>query len=215
MAKVISINEAAEMVKDGMTVMVAGFWGIGAPEKVIDAVIEKGTTDLTGISISTSVIEKGFGKFFEDKRIKKAIVSFNGRNTHAQEQYKSGELEIEFSPQGTLVERIRAGGFGIGGFLTPTGVGTEVQEGKQLINLDGKDYLLEKGLKAEVALLKCAKADKAGNLVYRKTARNSNPLMAAAADVVIVQADEIVEIGDIDPDDVMTPGILVDYIVQG
>ncbi len=215
MAQIISMNEAAEMVKDEMTIMVAGFWGIGAPDKLIDTIIENGTKDLTGISISTSVVEKGFGKFFEDKRVKKAIVSFNGRNTMASEQYKNGELEIEFSPQGTLMERIRAGGFGIGGFLTPTGVGTEVQEGKQVINLDGKDYLLETGLKADVALLKCAKADKAGNLVYRKTARNSNPLMAAAADIVIVQADEIVETGEIDPDDVMTPAILVDYIIQG
>ncbi len=215
MAKVISIEEAMDMIKDGMTIMVAGFWGVGTPEKLIDALVAKGTKNLTSISISTALPNRGVGKLVANRQLKKVIVSYIGRNPATSEQYESGDLEVEFVPQGTLAERIRAGGFGLGGILTPTGVGTEIEQGKQRITVDGRDYLLEKPLRADVALIKAHKADKAGNLVYRKAARNTNPLMAAAADITIVQADEILEIGEIDPDEVMTPGIFVDYLVQG
>ncbi|KJS80948.1 MAG: branched-chain amino acid dehydrogenase [Peptococcaceae bacterium BICA1-8] len=215
MAKVVSIKEAAEMFKDNMTVMVSGFWGIGAPEKLLDALVETGVQGLTGISISTALVDRGIGKLVASRQLKKAIVSYIGRNTATMEQYEAGDIEVEFVPQGTLAERVRAGGFGLGGILTPTGVGTELEKGKQRLTIDGKDYLLELALKADVALIKAHKADRSGNLVYRKAARNTNPLMAAAARITIVQADEIVETGMIDPDMVMTPGIFVDYIVQG
>ncbi|MEL7654855.1 MAG: CoA transferase subunit A, partial [Bacillota bacterium] len=176
---------------------------------------KKGTRNLIGISISTSLIDRGIGKLVNSRQLKKAIVSYIGRNPSTVEQYEAGNLEIEFVPQGTLAERIRAGGFGLGGILTPTGVGTEFEIGKQRITVNEKDYLLELPLRADIALIKAYKADKSGNLVYRKASRNTNPLMAAAADITIVQADEIVETGAIDPDEVMTPGIFVDYIVQG
>ena len=215
MAKVISIEEAVDLIKDGMTIMVAGFWGVGTPEKLVDALVAKGTKNLTSISISTALPNKGVGKLVANRQVKKVIVSYIGRNPATAEQYEAGDLEVEFVPQGTLAERIRAGGFGLGGILTPTGVGTEIEQGKQRITVDGRDYLLEKPLRADVALIKAHKADKAGNLVYRKAARNTNPIMAAAADITIVQADEILEIGEIDPDEVMTPGIFVDYLVQG
>lgn len=215
MAKIISIEEAIDMIKEGMSIMVPGFWGIGSPDKILDALVKKGTKNLTGISISTSLVDRGIGKLVNSRQFKKVIVSYIGRNPSTVEQYESGNLEIEFVPQGTLAERIRAGGFGLGGILTPTGVGTEFEIGKQRITVNEKDYLLELPLRADIALIKACKADKSGNLVYRKASRNTNPLMAAAADITIVQADEIVETGAIDPDEVMTPGIFVDYIVQG
>lgn len=215
MAKVISVQEAVDLVKDDMSIMVSGFWGIGAPELLIDALVDKGTKNLTGISISTALVDRGIGKLVNSRQFKKVIVSYIGRNAATAEQHEGGNLEIEFVPQGTLAERIRAGGFGLGGFLTPTGVGTEFEDGKQRITVNGKDYLLELPLTADVAFIKAAKADKSGNLIFRKAARNTNPLMAAAATTTIVQADEIVETGEIDPDEVMAPGIFVNYIVQG
>ncbi|MCX7780112.1 MAG: CoA transferase subunit A [Negativicutes bacterium] len=215
MAKVISMAEAVDLIQDGMSIMVAGFWGVGTPEKLIDALVAKGTKNLTGIAISTALGEKGIGKLVKNRQFKKVIVSYIGRNPATMQQYEEGTLEIEFVPQGTLAERIRAGGFGLGGILTPTGVGTEIEQGKQRITVDGCDYLLEKPLRADVALLKAAKADLSGNLIYRRAARNTNPIMAAAAKVTIAVADEIVATGMIDPDDVMTPGIFVDYLVQG
>jgi len=215
MAKIISIEEAMDMIVDGMTIMIPGFWAIGSPEKLIDALVAKGVRNLTGIGISTALTTKGIGKLIANHQIKKFIGSYVGRNPATMEQMEAGELEVEFVPQGTLAERVRAAGFGLGGILTPTGLGTEIAAGKQVINVDGRDYLLEKPLRADVALVKACLADKAGNLVYRKAARNTNPLMAAAADITIVEAAKIVEIGEIDPDDVMTPGIFVDYLVQG
>jgi len=215
MAKIISMEEAVDMIKENMSIMIPGFWGIGSPDQLLDTLVKKGTKNLTGISISTSLIDRGIGKLVNSRQLKKVIVSYIGRNPSTQEQYESGDLEVEFVPQGTLAERIRAAGFGLGGILTPTGVGTELEIGKQRITVNEKDYLLELPLRADIALLKAHKADKAGNLVYRKAARNTNPLMAAAADITIVQADEIVEAGEIDPDEVMTPGIFIDYIVQG
>jgi len=215
LAKIISAGEAANMVKDGMTVMIGGFLACGTPESLIDALVQKGVKDLTVIANDTAFPDKGIGKLVVNRQLKKVTVSHIGTNPETGRQMHAGELTVELVPQGTLAECIRAGGFGLGGFLTPTGVGTVVEDGKQKLTIGGREYLLELPLKADVALLKAAKADKAGNLVFRKAARNFNPLMATAAEIVIVEAQEIVETGTIDPDEVMTPGIFVDYLVRG
>lgn len=215
MNKLISIEEAASMIKDGMTIMVGGFLGCKNPFRLVDAIIEKGVKNITLIANDTAFPEVGIGKLIVNKQVKKLIASHIGTNKETGNQMNSGELEVELVPQGTLAERIRAAGAGLGGILTPTGIGTVVAEGKQVVEVDGREYLLEKPLKADVALIVGAKVDKKGNIKYAKATRNFNPLMATAADLVIVEADEIVEVGEIDPDDVMTPGIFIDYIVGG
>lgn len=215
MDKASTVNEALGKVKTGMTLMVGGFLAVGTPERLIDALLRKGTDRLTVIANDTGTPETGIGKLVVNNRLGRAIVSHIGTNPETGRQMNSGELNVERVPQGTLAERIRAGGAGLGGILTPTGVGTLVADGKEAIKVDGKEYLLEKPLKADVALLKAYMADTAGNLVFPRSARNFNPLMATAADVVIVEAELIVEAGQIDPDEVMTPGIFVDWIVQG
>ena len=215
MMKIISAAEAAAKVKEGMTVMAGGFLACGTPEKLLDEVLNQGTKDLTLVCNDTSFPDKGVGRLVVSRQFKKVIVSHIGTNPETGRQMNAGEMEVELVPQGTLAEQIRSAGFGLGGFLTPTGVGTMVEAGKKKITVNGKDYLLELPLKADVALIKAYKADKAGNLVYRCAARNFNPLMATAADVVIVEAEQIVETGTIDPDEVMTPGIFVNYLVQG
>ncbi|MDR7866556.1 MAG: CoA transferase subunit A [Sporomusaceae bacterium] len=215
MDKVRAISQALAAVKAGMTVMIGGFLAVGTPERLIDALLQKGTDGLTVIANDTATPEKGIGKLVVARRLKRAVVSHIGTNPETGRQMNNGELSVELVPQGTLAERIRAGGAGLGGILTPTGIGTSVADGKEAIKVDGRDYLLEKPLKADVALLKAYMADTAGNLVFRRSARNFNPLMATAADVVIVEAELIVDAGQIDPDEVMTPGIFVDYIVQG
>jgi len=204
-----------EKVKDGMTIMVGGFLGVGNPLTLVDALVKKGVRDLTLIANDTARPELGIGKLVVNKQLKKAMVSHIGTNPETGRQMIAGELNVELIPQGTLAERIRCGGAGLGGFLTPTGVGTIVEEGKQRLVLNGKSYLLELPLRAEVALLSAHKADKFGNLVFRRSTRNFNPVMAFAADVVIVEAKQIVEIGEIDPDEVMVTGVVVDWIVQG
>ncbi len=215
MVKIISAVEAAAMVKENMAVMVGGFLGCGTPQSLVDEVLVGGTKDLTLICNDTAFPDAGVGKLIVNKQFKKIIVSHIGTNPETGRQMNAGELEVDLVPQGTLAERIRSAGFGLGGILTPTGVGTPVEAGKQKLTIEGKDYLLELPLKADVALIKAYKADKAGNLVYRCAARNFNPLMATAATVVIVEAQQIVETGEIDPDEVMTPGIFVNYLVQG
>lgn len=215
MEKVKTMEEAISLVKDGMTIMVGGFMGVGTPESIMDALIEKGVKDLTLICSDTATPEKGSGKLIANKRVKKAIASHIGTNSETGRQLNAGEIEVDLTPQGTFAEKIRSAGAGLGGFLTPTGIGTIVEEGKEKITIDGKEYLLELPLRADVALLKGAKVDKKGNIYYDKATRNFNPLMAMAADIVIVEADEIVEIGEIDPCNVMTPGIFVDVIVKG
>lgn len=215
MNKLISIDEAVDMIHDGMTIMVGGFLGVKNPFRIVDALIEKGVKDITLIANDSAFPEVGIGKLVVNKQVKKLITSHIGTNKESGNQMNAGELEVELIPQGTLAERIRAAGAGLGGILTPTGLGTLVAEGKPIIEVDGKDYLLEKPLRADVALLVGAKVDKKGNIRYAKATRNFNPIMATAADLVIVEADEIVEVGEIDPDDVMTPGIFVDYIVGG
>jgi acetate CoA/acetoacetate CoA-transferase alpha subunit len=214
MFKVTTIAQALETVQDGMTVMVGGFLAVGTPEILVDALIAKGTKDLTVIANDTAFPDKGVGKLVVHHRLKKVIVSHIGTNPETGRQMHAGELTVDLVPQGTLAEQIRAGGSGLGGVLTPTGLGTVVAEGKAVINVDSKEFLLEKPLKADVALIKAHTADTAGNLLFQRSARNFNPLMAMAADIVIVQAENIVEAGQIDPDQVMTPGILVDWIVK-
>ena len=215
MAKIISAAEAAAKVQDGMTVMVGGFLGCGTPQSLVDQVLAQGTKDLTLVCNDTAFPDAGVGKLVVSRQFKKVIVSHIGTNPETGRQMNAGELDVDLVPQGTLAERIRSAGFGLGGILTPTGVGTPVEAGKQKLTIDGKDYLLELPIKADVALIKAYKADKAGNLVFRKAARNFNPLMATAAQLVVVEAQNIVEIGEIDPDEVMTPGIFVNYLVQG
>jgi acetate CoA/acetoacetate CoA-transferase alpha subunit len=187
----------------------------GNPHKIIDALVKKGVKDLTIIANDTAFPEFGLGKLIVNKQVKKVIASHIGTNPETGRQMTAKETEVVLVPQGTLAEQVRAGGAGLGGFLTPTGVGTIVEEGKQKIEINGKTYLLELPIRADVALIAGSKVDKTGNIYYNKSTRNFSPLMAMAADMVIVEAEKLVEVGEIDPNDVMTPGIFVDYIVRG
>lgn len=214
MSQKISVKDAVSKIKDGMTVMIGGFLVNGTPEKLVDALAESGVKDLTVICNDSGYADRGVGKLIANRQIKKLIASYIGATPLASELMNSGELEIEFVPQGTLAERVRAAGFGLGGVLTPTGLGTIVEEGKEKITVDGKTYLLEKPLKADVALIGASVADEAGNLVYYGTSQNFNPLMATAADIVFAEALETVEEGAITPEQVMTPAIFVDYLVK-
>ena len=214
MSKFISIEEAVSKVKDGMTIMVGRFLANGTPNKIVDALAKSGVKNLTLICNDTAYPDKGVGQLIANKQVKKLFVSHIGTNPHTSEQMNSGELEIEFCPQGSLAERVRAGGCGLGGILTQTGMGTIVAEGKQIVNVDGKDYLLEKPLRADIALVGASLGDKAGNLVYRGTSQNFNPLMASAADLVIAEINELVEVGEIAAENVKTPSIMVDFIIE-
>jgi len=213
--KIISIDEAANMVKEGMTIMVGGFLANGTPETLIDALVEKNVKNLTLICNDTGFPDKGVGKMVVNKQFKKMIASHVGTNPETANQMNSGETEVVLTPQGTLAEKIRCGGNGLGGFYTPTGIGTEVAEGKEIKVINGKEYLFETPLRADVALLRASVADKKGNMIFNKTMKNFNPIMATAADLVIVEADKIVEVGEINPEHVMCSGIFVDYIVGG
>lgn len=214
MGKKISVKEAAAMVKDGMTVMVGGFLANGTPERIVDALVASGVKNLTLILNDTSYPDKGAGKLIANKQVKKIVVSHIGTNPLTAEQMNAGTLEVEFSPQGTLAERIRVGGAGLGGVLTTTGMGTLVAEGKKVIEVDGTEYLLEKPLRADVAIIRGSVGDESGNLVYYGTSQNFNPLMAMAADVVIAEIGEMRKVGEISPEAVHTPGFLVDYIAE-
>lgn len=215
MNKLKTIEEAVSLIKDGMTVMIGGFLGVGTPHGIIDKMIENKIKDLTIITSDTSYPDYGSGRLVANKMAKKVIASHIGTNPETGRQMNEGEIEVELTPQGTLAEKIRSAGAGLGGFLTPTGIGTMVEEGKEKFEIDGKEYILELPLKADVALIMGAKVDKKGNIYYDKAAKNFNPLMATAADIVIVEAEEIVEVGEIDPNNVMTPGIFIDVIVKG
>lgn len=193
--------------------MIGGFLGVGTPEKIIDEIIKNKIKNLTVIANDTAFEDKGIGKLVKNKLCKKVIVSHIGTNPETQRQMIEGTLQVELVPQGTLAERIRAGGVGLGGILTPTGVGTIVEEGKQIIEIEGKKYLLELPLRADVALIKAKKADYLGNLVFNLTAENFNPLMALSADTVIVEVEEIVPTGSLSPNEIKIPGVVVDYIV--
>ena len=212
--KALTADQAAALVPDGATVMIGGFLGVGSPRRVIDALIARGAKGLTVIGNDTGRPELGIGRLVGAGCVARAIVSHIGTNPVTQQKMLAGEMAVDLVPQGTLAERIRAGGAGLGGILTPTGVGTVVAEGKQVIAIDGRDYLLEQPLRADVALLHCYEADYYANLTYRLTAQNFNPLMAMAADTVIAEPDEVVPIGVIPPDHVRTPGILVTHLVE-
>ena len=203
----------AGIVQDGQTIAVGGFGLCGIPEALIAALRDSGVKGLTAISNNAGVDGFGLGQLLETRQIKKMIASYVGENKEFARQYLAGELELEFTPQGTLAEKLRAGGAGIPAFFTKTGVGTIVAEGKEIREFDGEQYVMERSLVADVALVKAWKADKAGNLVYRKTARNFNPNVAASGKVTIVEVEQLVEIGEIDPDEVHTPGIFVHRIV--
>lgn len=215
MDKLISIKEAVAKIKDGDVIMVGGFLANGTPEKLIDAIVESGIKNLTLICNDTGFIDKGVGKMVVAKQFKKIIASHVGTNKETGRQMNAGETEVVLVPQGTLAEQVRAGGFGLGGVLTKTGLGTLVEEGKAKVVVDGEEYLLEKPLKADVAILYGTKVDKNGNISYRGSTLNFNNIMAAAAKTTIVEAEEIVEIGELDPNFVSTPGVFVNYIVQG
>lgn len=215
MNKIVPIEQAVDHVKDGMTVMIGGFLGAGNPHKLIDALVKKGVKDLTIIANDTAFPEIGIGKLIVNKQAKKVIASHIGTNPETGRQMNEKETDVVLVPQGTLIEQIRAGGAGLGGFLTPTGVGTVVEDGKTKIEFDGKKYLLEKPLKADVALIFGSIVDKKGNVFHAKATKNFNVYSATAADIVIVEAEKLVEVGELDPDAVMTPGIFVDYIVRG
>ena len=213
MKKAITLAELTAKFHDGMSVMMGGFLGNGTPERIVDALVESGVKDLTLITNDTSYPEKGCGRLIANHQVKKLIVSHIGTNPLTGEQLNDGSLEVEFSPQGTLAERIRCGGSGLGGALTSTGLGTVIAEGKELVKVDGKEYLLEKPIRAEFAFLKGSIGDEKGNLVYKGTSQNFQPLMAMAADTVVVEIEELVPVGAIEPHAVHTPSIFVDHIV--
>ena len=200
---------------DGMTVMSGGFGLCGIPEALIAALRDSGVKNLTVISNNAGVDDFGLGLLLQTRQIKRMVSSYVGENKEFERQYLSGELELEFNPQGTLAERIRAGGAGIPAFFTATGVGTLVAEGKEVREFDGRRYVMETALKADLSIVKAWKADEAGNLVFRKTARNFNPMMATAGKVTVAEVEEIVPVGALDPDGIHTPGVYVRRIVQG
>ena len=213
--KLKTVSEAMEHIRDGMTLMVSGFGGIGSSCTLINEIIKKQVKDLTLISIDAGDPDVGPDHIVRSEQVKKLITSHIGATPTTGQLMNAGKLEVEFCPQGTLAERIRAGGAGLGGILTDVGIGTMVEEGKEKVTIGGVTYLVETALRADVAVIYAKKADAFGNLVYDKTARGLNPLMAMAADITIVDAEEIVPVGDIDPEDVITPGVFVDIIVHG
>ena len=215
MSKVKTLEEIVAKLQDNQVMMIGGFLCAGTPETFIDAIIEKGIKNLTVIANDTGFPDRGIGRLIVSKQVGKVVATHVGTNKETGRQMNAGEIICELVPQGTLAERIRTAGAGLGGFLTPTGVGTVVEEGKQRINVGGRDYLLELPIRADIALLHAWKADTSGNLVYRVASQNFNPLMAFAADLVIVSAEEIVEVGELDPDSVVTPGTLVDMLIKG
>ncbi|MBC7668563.1 CoA transferase subunit A [Caulobacter sp. DWR2-3-1b2] len=213
--KSTAADALAGVLFDGMTIMAGGFGLCGIPENLIAAIRETGVKDLTVVSNNCGVDGFGLGILLENRQIKKMVSSYVGENKLFEQLYLSGELELEFNPQGTLAERIRAGGAGIPAFFTRTGVGTLVAEGKEVRDFDGELYVMERGLAADLSIVKAWKADAEGNLVYRKTARNFNPMMATAGKVTIVEVEEIVEVGALDKDNIHTPGIYVDRLIKG
>ena len=211
--KTIDVADAVAMIPDGASLMIGGFMAVGTPERMIDELVRQGRRNLTVIANDTAIPGRGIGKLVSAGLVAKTIASHIGLNPETQKQMIDGKMEVDLVPQGTLIERIRAGGYGLGGVLTPTGVGTVVEDGKQQIEVDGKAYLLEKALRADFALVHAFLADYIGNLAYALTARNFNPVIAMAADKVIATAENIVPVGVISPDQVVTPAPLVDYLV--
>ena len=209
----VSLERSVAMIPDGASLMIGGFMGVGTPERVIDEIVRQNKRDITVIANDTAVPSRGIGKLIAAKLVSKSIVSHIGLNPETQRQMMAGEMAVELVPQGTLIERIRAGGYGLGGILTQTGIGTSVEDGKQKIDVDGKSYLLEVALRADFALVQAFLADYLGNLSYALTARNFNPVIAMAAGTVIASADNIVPVGVISPDHIVTPAPVVDYLI--
>ncbi len=214
MKTALSADEAAALIPDGAVCLIGGFMGVGSPHRLIDAIVRRGTRNLTVVANDTAAPGKGIGKLVSAGAVRKLIASHIGLNPETQKKMIAGEMEVELVPQGTLIERIRAGGVGLGGVLTATGIGTLVQEGKQIVEVDGKPYLLEKPIRGDFALIGCKQSDYYGNLQYSLTAHNFNPIIALAADVVIAEPHHIVPVGVISPDDVKTPGVLVTHILE-
>ncbi|OWR76923.1 CoA transferase subunit A [Porphyromonas gingivalis] len=214
MNKAISAEKLSALFKDGMTIMVGGFLANGTPERIIDELVKSGVKDLTLIANDTSYPDRGCGRLIANHQVKKLIASHIGTNPMTGDQMNTGELVIEFSPQGTLAERVRAGGAGLGGVLTPTGLGTVIEEGKQKIEIDGEVFLLEKPIRADFAFIKGSVGDEFGNLIYKGTTQNFQPLMAMAADCVVAEIEEIYPIGQIPMEQIHTSGIFVDYILR-
>ena len=214
MEKIISAEQAVSQIESGMTIMIGGFLGNGSPKKIIDLLVQKSIKDLILICNDSATPEIGLGKLIANKQVKKVITSYIGMNSVSIEMMNLGEMEVEFVPQGTLAERVRCGGSGLGGVLTRTGVGTLVAKDKQHITVDGVEYLLELPLRADIALIGATLGDKSGNLQYKGTTQNFNPLMAMAADLVIAEVENLVEVGEIAPELVHTSAIFVDYIVE-
>ena len=209
----ISLDKSIAMIPDGASLMIGGFMAVGTPERAIDELVRQNKRNLTVIANDTAAPGRGIGKLVDARLLRKAIVSHIGLNPETQRQMMAGELEVELVPQGTLIERIRAGGHGLGGILTQTGIGTPVEKGKQRVEVNGKAYLLEIALRADYALVQAFLADYLGNLSYALTARNFNPVMAMAAGTVIASADNVVPVGVISPDHIVTPAPLVDYLI--
>jgi 3-oxoacid CoA-transferase subunit A len=216
MNKVVASADAAVAdIPDGATVMSGGFGLCGNPENLIAALAKKGVKNLTLISNNCGTNDFGLGVLLKARQVKKMVASYVGENKEFERQLLAGEIEVELNPQGTLAERIRAAGCGLGGFFTPTGVGTKIAEGKETRNIEGKDYLLEKPLHADFAIIRAWKADRLGNCLFRETARNFSPLMAMAAKTTIVECEQLVEVGEIDPDEIHTPSIFVQRVLKG
>jgi acetate CoA/acetoacetate CoA-transferase alpha subunit len=211
--KTLPVDDSVALIPDGATLMIGGFMAVGTPERIIDEIVRQNKRNLTVIANDTASPGRGIGKLVTARLLRKAIVSHIGLNPETQRQMTAGELEVDLVPQGTLIERIRAGGYGLGGILTPTGIGTTVENGKQQIKVDGKTYLLEVALRADFALVHAFLVDYLGNLSYALTARNFNPVIAMAAGTVIADAENIVPIGVISPDHIVTPAPVVDYLV--
>ncbi|WP_320141153.1 3-oxoacid CoA-transferase subunit A [uncultured Cohaesibacter sp.] len=209
------LEDAAALIPEGAVLLIGGFMAVGTPERMIDALVERGVGGFTIVANDTALVGKGVGKLVTAGLVKKVIASHIGLNPETQQKMIAGEIEVELVPQGTLIERIRAGGVGLGGVLTQTGLGTPVEEGKQIVEVQGQKYLLEEPIRGDFALIKAKQADYKGNLDYALTAHNFNPVMAMAAETVIAEAETIVPIGGIQPDAVKTPGILVDHILEG
>ncbi|WP_368941276.1 acetate CoA-transferase subunit alpha [Citrobacter werkmanii] len=211
--KLITLQDAASFFRDGMTIMVGGFMGVGTPPRLVEALLESGVRDLTLIANDTAFVDTGIGPLIVNGRVSKVIASHIGTNPETGRRMIAGEMDVQLVPQGTLIEQIRCGGAGLGGFLTPTGVGTIVEDGKQTITLEGKTWLLERPLRADLALIRAHRSDMLGNLTYQLSARNFNPLIALAADITLVEPDEMVETGELQPDQIVTPGAVIDHIV--
>lgn len=215
MPKIISATEAAKLVKDGDKLLIGTFLGIGCAQTVIDALVETGQKNLKTVSISPDYDDFGMGKLLANGQVTHVQTSWHGFSKASQKGFHDGSIKIEFNPQGNLIERVRAAGAGLGGIITPVGLGTPIEDERETIMVDGKKWILDKPIHGDVSIIKAYKGDKMGNLIYRKSARNCNPIMATAGKIVIAEIEELVEVGDFDQEEVITPGVYIDYIVVG